>query len=169
MKTQPSYQQVLAALSKGKVRFLVAGGIAMNIHGLSRSTMDLDLIIFLQRENILKFAKIMKKLGYKPKVPVDAEDFADENLRKQWIEEKNMVVFSFYHAKNLLDIIDVFVYHPRPFEEMYKERKSTDLLGQRIHAAGLQDMLFMKRKAQRPKDEFDIRFLEAIIRKKKED
>ncbi|MDO8644572.1 MAG: hypothetical protein Q7S00_06380 [bacterium] len=169
MKSQPSYQQVLVALSKASVRYLVAGGIAMNIHGLERSTFDLDLIIFLERKNILKFAKVMSRLGYHPKIPVKPEDFADEKLRKSWIKEKNMVVFSFYHQKNPLDLIDIFVYHPRPFDKMFKARKSANLRDCKIHAVGLKDMLFLKQKASRPKDQFDIRFLETLIRKQKED
>ena len=44
---QSSYQEILSALAKAKVRYLVAGGIAMNMHGLQRTTVDLDLIIFL--------------------------------------------------------------------------------------------------------------------------
>lgn len=166
---QSSYQKILSALAKAKVRYLVAGGIAMNMHGLQRTTVDLDLIIFLEKKNALKFISVMQKLGYKPKVPVKPEEFADEKKRKEWIEKKNMVVFSFYHPKNLFDVIDVFVYHPRPFDLMFKARKTVKLLTQNIHAASLEDMLYMKRKAGRPKDSFDIRFLEGILRKRKED
>jgi len=169
MTLGPSYQQVLSSLSKAKVKYLVAGGIAMNLHGLARATFDLDLVVFLEKENVLKFVKTMKRLGYKPKVPVRPEEFADERKRKEWIEKKNMVVFSFYHSKNPMDLIDVFVYHPRPFNEMFRARKTVDLLGQKIHAVSLKDMLYMKRKAGRPKDSFDLRFLESIIRKKMED
>lgn len=152
-------------LSKGRIRFLVAGGVAINLHGLDRATYDLDLIIFLERKNILKFAKIMKKLGYRPKIPVRPEDFADEKLRKSWIKEKNMIVFSYYHPKNHFDRIDIFVYHPRPFDKMLKASKLKYLLGNQIRVAGLKDMLLMKKKASRPKDQFDIRFLGSLVRK----
>ena len=111
----------------------------------------------------------MQKLGYKPKVPVKPEEFADENKRKEWIEKKNMVVFSFYHPKNPFDVIDVFVDHPKPFAIMFKAKKTVKLLRQNVHAASLEDMIYMKRKAGRPKDSFDIRFLEGILRKGKED
>lgn len=165
MAIQSSYKKILAALSKGHVRFLVAGGIAMNVHGLERVTYDLDLIIFLRKDNVLKFTGIMKRLGYQPKIPVKPEDFANERLRKQWIEKKNMVVFSYYHPKNPFDRIDIFVYHPRPFDKMLKASKVTYLLEKRIRVAGLKDMLLMKKKASRPKDQFDIRFLENLVRK----
>lgn len=168
MAIQNSYQKILVSLSRAKVLYLVAGGIAMNILGMERATYDLDLIVFLGRENVLKFGRVMTKLGYRPKIPVKPEDFADEKLRKSWAKEKNMVVFSFYHPKNPFEVIDVFVYHPRPFDKMYKVSKKGQIFGQTIRAAGLQDMLFMKKKASRPKDQIDIRYLQAIIRKQKD-
>ncbi|MBI2982362.1 MAG: hypothetical protein HYY44_08790 [Deltaproteobacteria bacterium] len=168
MAIQHTYQEILLALSKAKVRFLIAGGIAMNIHGLERATHDLDLIVFLDRDNVLKFIKVMKRLGYEPKIPVKAEDFAVESLRQKWIKEKGMVVFSFFHPKNVFEVIDVFVYHPRPFEQMFKARKVANLLGQKIAAVGLEDMLYLKRLANRPKDELDLRYLENVLRKKRE-
>ena len=140
----------------------------MNLHGLERATHDIDLIIYLEKKNILAFAGVVKKLGFKPKIPVKVEDFANEELRQSWIKEKNMVVFSFYHPKNPFEVIDVFVYHPRPFHEMFKAGKRASLSGQIIHAVGLEDMLFLKEKASRPKDEIDIRYLRNILRKKKE-
>ncbi len=111
----------------------------------------------------------MKRLGYCPKIPVKPEDLADEKLRESWIKKKHMVVFSFYHPKNPFEVVDVFVYHPRPFHEMFKAGKKVPLSGFTVHAVGLKDMLFLKEKANRPKDEMDIRYLRNILRKKKED
>jgi len=168
MPIQQSYENILASLSRSNIRYLVAGGIAMNILGMERATFDLDLIVFLEKENILRFVRVMTKLGYRPKVPVKPENFADEKLRRKWITEKNMIVFSFYHPKNPFEVIDVFVYHPRPFDKMYKASKKGRIFGQTIRAASLQDMLFMKKKASRPKDQVDIRYLQSIIRKQED-
>lgn len=165
---EPNYQDILKKLAEAKVQFLVAGGIAMNIHGLSRSTFDLDLIIFLKRDNVLKFIEVMSQLGYRPRVPVDPKQFADESIRKRWVKEKNMVVFSFYHEENLMNLVDVFVEHPRDFEEMYASGKESQFFGASLRAVGIQDMLAMKEKAARPKDEMDLRFLRSLDRKQKD-
>lgn len=169
MAVQRPYREILISLSKAKVRYLVAGGIAMNIHGLERATHDIDFIIFLEKKNILRFISVMKRLGYRPKIPVKPEDFADEKIRETWIKQKNMVVFSYYQPKNPFEVVDVFVYHPRPFPEMFKARKGASLSGFTVNAVGLKDMLFLKEKAGRPKDEMDIRYLRNILRKKKQD
>lgn len=164
----PSYEKIFTALSQAKVRFLVVGGIAMNAHGLTRSTFDLDLVVFLDKQNVLKFTKTMKELGYIPKVPVNPDEFSNEEIRKQWIEEKNMVVFSYRHDQNMMDIIDVFVDHPFPFEEMWNASKKIKLGPLEIQVAGIEHMIKMKQKASRPKDDMDLRYLDAIMRKKKE-
>lgn len=165
----PDYEKILTSLIKAKVKFLVVGGIAMNAHGLARSTFDLDLVVFLKKENILRFSRIMKKLGYESKIPVNPDDFADEQIRKKWIEDKNMVVFSYRHQKNMMDVVDVFVDHPFPFDEMWREGKVIRFSGHALRIAGLKHLMKMKQKASRPKDEMDIRYLGSILRKRKKD
>ena len=49
------YEDVFRALNKGKVRYAVAGGVAVVLHGYIRFTADLDLIIHLEEKNIDKF------------------------------------------------------------------------------------------------------------------
>lgn len=165
----PDYEKILTSLIKAKVKFLVVGGIAMNAHGLTRSTFDLDLVVFLEKNNVLQFTKIMKKLDYIPKAPVDPLELADEKIRKRWIKEKNMIVFSYQHRKNAMDVIDVFVEHPFPFDEMWKQRKQIKLSGYTLHVVGLEHLMKMKQKASRPKDDMDLRYLNAVLREQKED
>jgi hypothetical protein len=79
---------------------MVAGGIAVNLYGIERATADIDIIIKLDKKNLLKFVKVAKKLGLKPKLPLALDDFIDAEKRKGWIVDKDMVVYSLYDAKN---------------------------------------------------------------------
>ncbi len=38
------YLDLFKALEKHKVRYLLVGGLAMNLHGVPRATMDVDLV-----------------------------------------------------------------------------------------------------------------------------
>ncbi|MCB0311133.1 MAG: hypothetical protein KDD42_07850 [Bdellovibrionales bacterium] len=78
------------ALEKGKVRYVAVGGIAVVLHGLPRITGDIDLVIELSRDNAEAAIQVLVDLGFNPKVPVPAIQFADNALSKQWIEEKGM-------------------------------------------------------------------------------
>jgi hypothetical protein len=47
-------EAVFDALNRAGVAYLVVGGLAVNAHGYVRMTMDIDLVIALNSENILK-------------------------------------------------------------------------------------------------------------------
>jgi hypothetical protein len=157
-----SFLQFFKKISKAKIEYLIAGGMAVNFHGIIRPTHDLDLIIHLTKENILKFIRLIEKLGYLSRLPINPIEFAEENKRRNWIEEKNMVVFSFYHKDDSMRVIDVFVEHPKPFDEMYKRRFDVDLDGISLPVVGIQDLVSMKKKAGRNQDKSDILNLRKV-------
>ena len=59
----------------------------------------MDIVLHLERENVLRAMAALKEIGYQPLVPVEAADFADEQKRKLWRDEKHMVVFQMRHPR----------------------------------------------------------------------
>ena len=47
-------EQVLESLNNAQVRYLVVGGVAVVLRGHLRTTADLDLVVQLERENVLR-------------------------------------------------------------------------------------------------------------------
>jgi len=45
---------ILDALNRAHVRYLIVGGVAVVLHGYLRTTAALDLIIQLDRDNVLR-------------------------------------------------------------------------------------------------------------------
>ncbi len=154
------YQSLFVALAQNQIRYLVAGGLAVNLHQVQRATVDLDLIVHLERDNLLRFVKVMDSLGYQPRVPVRSIDLADEEKRRSWIEDKNMMVFSFLNPKNSFEVIDIFIQEPAPFEDLFKNKTTVQAFGVGIEIVGVEDLIKMKRVAGRDKDLFDIQQLE---------
>src|SRR6266851_1493873 len=72
-----SFDRLVRALDKSGVRYLVAGGLAVNAHGYLRFTRDVDLVLQLAPENIASAFGALEGIGYRPIVPVTAVDFAD--------------------------------------------------------------------------------------------
>ena len=70
------YENVFRALNKQYVKYIVIAGLAINLYGIYRPTFDLDIVIALDDKNVLRFVGAMNEIGYHPKVPVDARDFA---------------------------------------------------------------------------------------------
>lgn len=85
----------IQALDKAGVRYLVAGGLAVNAHGYLRFTRDVDLVLQLAPENIVAAFGALEGIAYRPLVPVTAADFADPAKRTAWIRDKGMAVLNF--------------------------------------------------------------------------
>lgn len=49
-----SVEAIARVLSEENVQYLVVGGLAVNAYGYMRLTVDIDLVIGLQRENIIR-------------------------------------------------------------------------------------------------------------------
>ena len=163
------YEEVFRELNRTKVRYLVVGGGAVVLHGVVRMTADLDLFVDFKEKNLLKFAEVLTNLGYRPKIPVKASDFADASKREKWKKEKNMLVFSFYHLKRFQDHIDVFVYEPVEFEKAYKEKEVVKAGNVRIPIISIKYLRKMKAIAGRPQDLADIEALKEVEMLKEKD
>lgn len=144
------------------IRYVVVGGVAVVLHGFVRATMDLDLVVSLDPANARKFLDLVKELGYRPKIPVPLEQFADPAKRQEWIETKGMRVFSLHHSKRIQELVDVFTKEPIPFEELYAHRIRVPVEGISINIASRQDLKILKQAAGRPQDLQDIAALNQL-------
>jgi len=142
---------------------MVAGGIAVNLYGIERATADVDIVLLLEKRNLLKFIGVAEKLGLKPKVPVKLEDFIDPGKRKRWRMDKGMLVFSLYDPKNPFLLIDIFTEIPFDFDAVYKQRKKIKFENTFIPVVPLKELIAMKKKSDRPQDRADVFYLKKIV------
>jgi len=61
------YEDVLRALDAASIRFVLVGGVAVILHGVPRTTADLDLVIDLEEGNVRRFVGVMTQLGFVPR------------------------------------------------------------------------------------------------------
>lgn len=59
------YQKIIDRMNADGVEYLVVGGIAVNLYGFVRATMDLDLLVLLDGENTARLIKIIKSWATK--------------------------------------------------------------------------------------------------------
>lgn len=69
-------EHVLQSLGQAKVRFLVVGGVAVVLQGHLRTTLDLDLVVQLDPENLGAALRTLGDLGFRPQAPVALDSFA---------------------------------------------------------------------------------------------
>jgi hypothetical protein len=160
------FEPVFVALNSAGARYVVVGGLATVLHGYARLTADIDMIVDLDPPELKKTLMAMASLGLRPRAPVDPLAFADEEVRRSWIVEKGMTVFSFWDPKVPMREVDLFVEHPIPFTELWERSDLVELDQTSVRIASILDLIALKRLAGRPEDLQDIEALEEIARQR---
>ncbi|WP_303902211.1 DUF6036 family nucleotidyltransferase [Thiohalomonas denitrificans] len=159
-----SFETITRALNDSQVRYLVVGGLAVVAHGYVRFTADVDLVLALAPDNVVKAFKALEPLGYRPTVPVTAEQFADPGTRRLWIEEKGMTVLNLYSDRFRGTSVDLFVENPFDFEDEYARALSGELIpGLTVRFVSLETLITIKERVGRPQDLLDVEHLRMIL------
>lgn len=157
-----SVEQIVTALNDASVRYLIAGGLAVVAHGYLRFTADVDLIVDLDTDNARRALSALSALGYRPRAPVEMEDFADPKARSRWIQDKGMTVFSLYSPQHPATEIDLFVEAPVDFDSAYRSAMRVEISKDLFTTfLGYDELLALKKAAGRPQDLLDIEQLRA--------
>ena len=105
-----------------QVRYLVCGGVAINLYGIPRSTADLDIILDFEEENLQRFKDCIQQLGFQNSIPVSLLELSDETKRRDLVENKNLVALPFFSTTFQMATLDVLVDFPFDFEMLWKNR-----------------------------------------------
>lgn len=163
------YLAIFKEFNKKGIRYIVAGGVAVNLHGIPRMTYDIDLILDLEDENLKKFLYLLKEWGFKPKVPVKIMDFALEEKRKDWIKSKHMKAFNLVNTRWAISEIDIVIDSPVNYETAHKRVKNIVLQDVSIPVISVDDLIKMKQSADRQQDKADIKYLRKLKDEEKQD
>jgi hypothetical protein len=163
------YFDILEGFFRNRIEYLIVGGMAVNLYGVPRMTQDLDIIISMEPENIRQVNEILHKLGYSPRLPVEANDLADPQKVKSWIEERNLTDFSYYHQVEVYKVVDIILNHPLNFAEAFANKIIRKAFGIEVYLAPIADIIEMKQGTGRDQDESDIKMLrDKYIRRESE-
>ena len=158
-----SVEAIVRALNEADVRYLVVGGLAVVAHGYVRFTADFDLMIDLTEANVARLEEALQGLKYAPLVPVQIRELANEDTRRRWMIEKNMIVFSLESPLHRQTTLDIFVENPIDFDAAYERASLMEPLPKlSARIISLDDLIFLKRLANRPLDGIDITELELL-------
>ena len=156
--------ELLQALSDGNVQYVLVGGLAVQLHGFMRATFDIDLVLAMDDGNLARFIDVAKRFGLKPGIPVPIDSLRDAGQIEQWHREKGMLAFSLREPQAAGSVVDVLVRPEISFETLMANAVKGALFGRLVLIASIDDLLAMKRAANRPKDQLDIVALEKIKR-----
>ncbi|MGQ9646967.1 MAG: nucleotidyl transferase AbiEii/AbiGii toxin family protein [Thermodesulfobacteriota bacterium] len=160
-----NYQAIFRGFSTFGIDYLVVGGLAVNFHGVPRMTYDIDLMILLEPQNIIRLVSRLTEWGYKPKIPVDPRDLADERKRNSWIQDKGMKALNFYSEKLPIGEIDIVLESPISYQELKDRSVKIDLGEIQVPLISIQDLIELKARAGREQDLADVKHLRRILEK----
>jgi hypothetical protein len=157
------YLNLFKALKDHDIDYLLIGGLAVNLHGVPRMTMDVDLLIALDTDNITKLEACSQYLGLRPNVPVKLADLADASKRETLFLEKHLIALSLIGTKPETPTVDIVIHHPLDFKKAYQNKIERDVSGTPVMLASIEDMITLKKAAGRAQDLADIVHLERFL------
>jgi len=157
------YEEILKEFQKQKVKYIVVGGIAVNLLGSMRSTADLDILVEMSDGNLKKIVGILTKYGYHVKQPLDPMKIAEAKTREDWIKNKHMKAFNFYKEDELKEV-DIIIESPVSFKEAQKDTLTIRIDNLILPVISIDKLIKMKKKTGRTIDELDIEELKKIKR-----
>ena len=137
---------VFRCLHARDVRYVVIGGVAAIVHGVPRTTFDVDLLIEASEENASRLLAALSDAGIGSATLTTAKDLLAHEI----------TIFR--------DVVRIDVQTRTPgvdFAGAWERRIERDVAGTKYWLLSRPDLIASKRAAARPKDLADVRVLEG--------
>ena len=146
------FLQILQAMEQEGVEYVLVGGFAVILHGMPRHTIDIDLFVRLEHENIAKLRRALDGIYH----DADIEKITYNELLEYPVIRYGSPVGT------IIDIMtkqgEVINYDDLQFEAI-------EIEGQNIRVATPETLLKMKADSLRPSDQQDANFCRNILEK----
>lgn len=141
-------RRIFEALADRGVEYVLIGGLAVQAHGHTRTTQDVDLVPATAPANLARLAAALESVGARP---------AGQGGR---IPQRPLALPPAGVASLDTDAggVDVHFSPPgaQPFDELRRRALVIDLAGLEVAVASRDDLIAMKRAAGRPIDRGDV-------------
>ncbi len=147
---------LVKVLSKFKVPYAIVGGYAVALHGATRGTLDIDLIIPHEERHFINIERALVSINLTSRLPISAKEvFA---FRDEYIKNRNLVAWSFYDPNDPLRIIDIII----TVNLAGLNTRSVTVRGKSVQIISIEDLIDIKTASGRPQDLEDIKALREL-------
>ena len=148
--------KLVKKLAENNIEYAIAGGYAVAFHGAVRGTVDIDLIIKLEKESFLKIEKTLEQIGLQSRLPIKAEEVF--NFREEYINNRNLIAWYFINLNNPIESVDILLL------EDLKKFKTININSNNniLKVVSMNDLIKMKKRSGRPQDIEDIKILRSL-------
>ena len=157
-------KKIFDILNANDVRYLVCGGLAVNIYGIPRMTADIDLLLDFDEKNILNFENAVKYLLFQSVIPLTIKTFIKKEDRLKAIKEKNLIAYSYFNSNAGYMNLDILLDTPIDFEILWSHKTERSVSGTKINIVSIEHLIDLKKYANRIQDQNDILLLSKILK-----
>ena len=158
------YPRLFKTLNQYKVKYLICGGMAVNIYGIPRMTADIDILLDFEEDNLSNFENAIKHLLYQNSIPISIKNFINKEERQKAIKEKNLIAYSYYNSNSGFVTLDVLLDTPIEFNELWKNRSERNLGDLSVYIISIEDLISLKTYANRIQDQTDVLLLSKLVK-----
>ncbi len=150
-------EKVCSTLREAGIRYAVAGGYAVALHGAVRGTVDIDIVLAWNRKTLAGAETALNEIGLVSRLPVSADDIF--NFRTEYVENRNLVAWNFYNPNDLSEQVDINI----TYDLRSRRTKRIELANGPVQILTIRDLIEMKRESGRPQDIEDVTALEKLL------
>jgi len=144
------FLELMTSFEKNDVKYILIGGLAINLHGFTRNTQDIDFFVDLEEKNIHKLQKSL----------IDV--FHDNDIYEiTFAELKKYPVIRFESNSGIQ--IDIIAKLGEKFNFSDLEYDIKEIDGIKIKLADLKTLYKLKEKTYREIDQLDLRFIKSKL------
>ena len=158
------YLDLFSKLQQFEVQYLLIGGLAVSLHGVERATMDIDITVAMQPNNLDKLIACAESLALKPVLPIPLSSLKNIEQLKQWHQEKNLLAFALRTEELAGVTLDILLFPPIEFSKMQQNVTQFDIGNIKVNVASIDDLIALKQAAGRAIDLSDIEHLNKLKR-----
>jgi len=153
------FVELIDALASNNVDFVVCGGVACYLYGLDRVTLDLDISVSFEKDNLQKLIITAKQVGLMPRNPEPIENLLIEEKRNQWKNEKGAMVYTLVSNDGFKQI-DIFLSYHKTHEKLKENAKKMMISGNEIMISSIDDLIEAKMRINPPRDRDETDIIE---------
>ena len=157
------YLDLFRSLAEHNIPYLLVGGVAVNLYGIPRLTMDVDLAVKFTKESVSALEAMVRDLSLVPIQPVAVRELVDPANRERLRKEKNMVAFSLRSSISSDPTVDLLLETVWDFDAAWERRVIRKVREVPINLASIADLIAMKLALGRPQDLADVEHLLRFV------
>ncbi len=148
-ETISRFERLLADIARSEVDFAVVGGLAVILNGYPRLTLDVDILVDDDAENVRRLLRCLEKWGEGWARELRVEDFEPQEGSIRITEEFDLDVFTRMRGQSLDDFRARLGY--------------LEASGARIPYLAPEDLILLKQGSWREKDQLDVAAMKEVL------